>query len=151
MSRYHEVDENTQSLFENIKDEYFPELVNCYVKPLFDTKGKKSKKSYKFGWIKKANEIIRYLTSAEVDREEGYDFIIYLDYNIWVNIDEADKTRILRHELRHIGYDPESNNPFYEREHDIEDFVQEIQLNSEEPNWKERVGQVADSIYAKDS
>jgi hypothetical protein len=151
MSRYYEVDEETQDMLEKIQDEYFSELANCYVKPLFDTKGKKSGGEFTFAWIKKSNELIRYLTSEEVDRDEGHDFIIFIDYNIWQNINEIDKERILRHELRHIEYDPEStSNPFKLRKHEVEDFYSEIELNKDEPRWKEKIGQIAESIYAKD-
>lgn len=146
--RFMDANENELKLFNKIKEEYFPELCNCRIKVLMDTKKKMSKGEMVFGSIKKASEVEKYLTSDNVN-DEGYDFMLMLDGNVFDNIAEADKEKIIRHELRHIFFDSDAKNPYKIVGHDVEDFLAEIKLNADDPDWRSRVTEVAKSIYDK--
>lgn len=149
MSRYMEAPENIVDMMNSIKKEYFPQLVNCKIKILMDSKKKMNKGSFVFGRIKSTNELERYLTSSNLDYE-GSDFIMFLDSNLFDNITNEDKIRIIRHELRHIFFDSEAKNPYKIIDHDINDFKIEVELNREDPDWDLRVASIADAIYNKD-
>lgn len=61
---------------------------------------------------------------------------------------DEDKTRLIRHELRHSDVDGESEkNPYKIRCHTIEDFFSEVKLNEDDPYWSRRVGESLMAAY----
>lgn len=148
MSRYQEAPQEVLNLLDEVLEEHFPELANCYIKVLMDSKKRQSKGRITFASIKKASDMERHLSTDNFVRE-GYDYIMMIDGNIWDNITTEDKTRIIRHELRHIHYDPESKSPYKIQDHDIQDFREEIRLNQDDPDWDMRVYEIAESVYDK--
>jgi hypothetical protein len=151
MGKFEDVSENVYEMMKNVIKEHFPELVNARFKILFSTKKKTSGGKICFAWIQKTNDLIRHLTTEEADSEDGYDYIIYIDKLIWDNIEETDRIRLMRHELRHTHVDLESSsNPYKIRGHSIEDFYSEIELNKDDPRWAQRVAVVAESLYSRD-
>lgn len=149
MSRYTEAPQEVLDVFEEVLDEYFPELRNCYVKILMDSKKRKSKGSYTFASIKKLNDREKYL-SIDNHAPNGYDYLMVIDGNIWGNITKDDKVRIIRHELRHVDINTEKKDPYQIVDHDVNDFMEEIKLNKDDPEWSVRVTDIASSIYEKD-
>jgi len=150
MGKFEDVTDDVYEMLRSIIKDHFPELVNAGFKILFSTKKKTSGGKICFAWIQKTNELIRHLTTEESGSEDGYDYIIYIDKLIWDNIEEADKIRLLRHELRHTHVDLESNNPYKIRGHSIEDFYSEIELNKDDPRWAQRVSVIAESLYTRE-
>jgi len=148
--RYEEITQNVAELVNEVRREWFPDLRNIKIKVLFDTKKRSSNGKLVLGRIQKTNDLLRHLTVEEASSTEGYDYIIYLDKMAFDWIDESDKIRIVRHEFRHIIIDIDSTNPCKLLPHDIEDFAEEIELNSSDVRWKERVVQVALSKYDED-
>lgn len=149
--RYEEVSEKVMDMLRELRAKYFPELRNAKIKALFDLKKRKSGGRLVLARILKTNDLIRHLTKDEVEAIEGYDYIITLDKLCWDNIDEADRTRILRHELRHAFFDIESeNDPYKLVTHSISDFYEEVELNKDDPRWRERVGMLVEDIYAQE-
>lgn len=145
-NRFEDVNEEAQEILRLIRAEYFPHLSNVNIKMLFDMKKRKSGDRLVLGRIQRTNDLIRHLTSIPAC-VEGFDYIMYLDHAAFTNINRPDKIRIVRHEMRHIHLDIDSTNPYKLVPHDIEDFVEEIENNRDEPRWRERVAEVAQSIY----
>jgi len=144
--RFEEVTQDVLDLLSEIKGEYFPSLRNVDIKVLFDLKKRQSGGKLILGRCQKSNDLIKYLTLEEA--EEGIPYIIYLDKCVWDNIERIDKIRLLRHELRHIFIDIDSEkNPYKILPHDIEDFAEEVELNKDDVRWASRVANLASEIY----
>lgn len=146
--RYEEVTDNVLDMLTSVKSQHFPELKNAKIKLLFDLKKRKSGGRIVIGRIMKTNDLIRQLTKDEVEVMEGYDYIITLDKTCWDHIPDGDRLRILRHELRHTFFDIESeNDPYKLLSHSITDFYEEVEMNQDDPRWRERVASLTESIY----
>lgn len=149
MNRYEDVFESTYEKLSEIRRQHFPELKNAKIKIIYDLKKRVSGGQICLAKIVKPNDLVRFFTKEEAETlGEGYDYIIVLDKVCWNNIDDIDRVRILRHELRHTFYDIESeNNPYRLVDHEITDFYDEITLNQDDPRWKQRVAGLTDAIY----
>jgi predicted metallopeptidase len=146
--RYEEPTEELKKLLREIQAKHFPELKNAKIITLFDVKKRTSGGRIVLGRIMKTNDLLRHLTKDEAVAMEGYDYIIALDKEGWNAIGDADRVRVLRHELRHAYYDIDSDsNPYRLLDHSITDFYEEVELNKDDPRWRERVAAVVDDIY----
>ncbi len=146
--RYEEVTEEVKKLFGEVQAKYFPELKNAKIITLFDVKKRASGGRVVLGRIMRTNDLLRHLTKDEAVAIEGYDYIITLDKEGWNAIVDADRVRLLRHELRHTHYDIDSeSNPYRLLDHSITDFYEEVELNKDDPRWRERVATIVEDIY----
>ncbi|MBF0456354.1 MAG: hypothetical protein HQK99_00475 [Nitrospirae bacterium] len=146
--RYEDAPTETVAVVDEVRGEFFPELVNVNIKIIYDLKARKSRGNLVLGRIQKTNELNRLLTRNETINEEGYDFFLYLDKMVFTHVEKKDKVRIVRHQLRHIYIDPESvKNPYKLTVPDIRDFSIEMKLNKDDERWAERVMEVAMSLY----
>jgi hypothetical protein len=146
--RYEEVTEDATRLLDEVETKYFPELRNAKIIMLFDLKKRMSGGRVVLGRIMRTNDLLRHLTKDEAEAIEGYDYIITLDKQAWDAIQREDKIRLLRHELRHAYFDIESEtNPYRLIDHSITDFYEEVELNKDDPRWRERVATVVADIY----
>ena len=151
MNRFEDAPDAVVELVDKVREQWFPELARARVKVLFDTKRRKSRGNWVLARIQRSNELIRHLTIEETHSEQGYDYILYLDKAVWEAIEEKDRIRIVRHELRHTFYDLEAKGtPYKLVGHDVEDFLMEIELNKDDPRWKERCAAIASSLYESD-
>jgi hypothetical protein len=146
--RYEEVTEEARKLLDEVQATHFPELKNAKIIMLFDLKKRTSGGRVVLGRIMKTNDLLRHLTKNEAVAIEGYDYIVSLDKQGWDAIGHDDRVRVLRHELRHTHYDIESEaNPYRLIDHSITDFYEEVELNKDDPRWRERVVTVVADIY----
>jgi len=146
--RYEEVTEEATRLLDEVETKYFPELRNAKIIMLFDLKKRTSGGRVVLGRIMRTNDLLRHLTKDEAEAIEGYDYIITLDKQAWDAIQHEDRIRLLRHELRHAYFDIESEaNPYRLIDHSITDFYEEVELNKDDPRWRERVATVVADIY----
>ena len=146
--RYEEVTEEVKKLLGEVQAKHFPELKNAKIITLFDVKKRASGGRVVLGRIMRTNDLLRHLTKDEAVAIEGYDYIITLDKEGWNAIGDADRVRLLRHELRHTYYDIESeSNPYRLLDHSITDFYEEVELNKDDPRWRERVATIVEDIY----
>ncbi len=146
--RYEEVPDYALGLLSTVRERYFPELRNAKIKLLFDTKKRRSGAQMVLGRIMKTNDLLRHLTKDDIEAVEGYDYIIALDKLCWDNISDTDRIRILRHELRHTYIDLDSvTNPYKLQNHSILDFYEEVELNKDDPRWRERVATLVEAVY----
>lgn len=146
-TRYEDAPE-AEPLLRKVRNDHFPELVNADILILFDLKKRGSKGMVVLARIMKANDLIRHLTTNEKSVAEGYDYIITIDKVFWDNTAEADRERVIRHELRHTFFDIDAEeNPYKLIDHDITDFYAEVEMNRDDPRWRERCASLTKDIY----
>ncbi len=146
-NRYVDVTDDVRQMLEEVRDKYFPELVNAKIALFFDMKHRKSGGQMVLGRILRPNDLIRYLTADEREAPEGCDYIITLDKVCWDHIHKLDRIRLLRHELRHTYFDIEATSPYKLQNHTINDFHEEVELNKDDPRWMEKAASLTESIY----
>lgn len=146
MSRFTDAPNEVTEKLNEVINSHFPSYNNCHFKVLMDSKRKKSKGKTVFASIKKADEKEKFFTSDNYN-PDGVNFIVFIDGNVWDNITDQDKERLLYHELCHIEYDPDSNNPWKIKGHDFNGFEEEMrQFPDIFDTWK-NLTDIADSVY----
>jgi hypothetical protein len=152
MIRYEEVTGKLIALAETVISQEFPELLKVRIKFLFDLKKRVSRGRLVLGKCQKPNEMVRHFTIDEAMDSEGYQFVISVDKLAWEHMEDIDRVRLLRHELRHVEVDADDDGPVYRiNPHNIEDFVEEIELNVDDPDWARKVGENVRKLYKKQS
>jgi hypothetical protein len=149
-TRYIEAGPKEYELLNDLIAEVFPELVNAKFKIFFNLKKHINQGRLVFSHIEMTDDLTRYLTISEFDMTEGADYCIFLDHVLWVTLlaeKPDDKVRLMRHELRHCWVETESKRPYKITPHDIEDFVEEIKFNQDNPGWKTPIAQLLDAVY----
>jgi len=146
--RFEQATDEAKGLLKEVQAEHFPELLNANILLLFDLKKRVSGGKTVLGRIQKTNDLLRHLTIEEAHDDDGFDYLIYIDKVCYENITKEDRIRLIRHELRHILYDAnDERNPYKIIPHDIEDFVEEININVDDPGWASRVAELTLTIY----
>ena len=146
--RFEDVTNDVNDVMKEVIDEYFHEFTSVKIKCLFDLKKRTSNGKIVLGRCQKTNDLLKHFTIDEANNGEGYHYIIYLDKLAWENIEKEDKIRLMRHELRHIYIDIDSDrNPYKLVGHDIEDFSEEIELNKDDVRWAQRVVGIVETLY----
>ncbi|KJR40647.1 hypothetical protein MCHI_003464 [Candidatus Magnetoovum chiemensis] len=150
-NRFEDVPSEVYVLVNEVIKQHFSDLINVKLCIIYDTKPRKSKGKLVLARVQKTNHLIRFLTRDDMSRDEGYDFILFLDKLTFTNVDEKDRIRLIRYQLRYIYVDPESpKDPYKLSAPDIEDFYSEQELNKDDPKWAQRVMEVAFSLYELD-
>jgi hypothetical protein len=146
VSRFEDVSQDVKDMVRAVRAEHFPELRNAEILVLFDRKKRMSGGALVLGRIQKSNDLIKKLTDETVD--EGYDYIMYLDKKMWEVSADIDRERVIRHEFRHCFVDLDSRGtPYKLLGHTIEDFYEEVELNSDDQRWRMRLGEVTYAAY----
>lgn len=146
MSRFEDVTQDVKDMIRAVRAEHFPELRNAEILVLFDKKKRMSGGALVLGRIQKSNDLIKKLTDEVVD--EGYDYIMYLDKKMWEVSAEMDRERVIRHEFRHCFVDLDARGtPYKLLGHTIEDFYEEVELNSDDQRWRMRLGEITYAAY----
>ena len=149
-SRYAFAPDWVRDLVDEVRAEHFESLANARVLVLFDEKKRQNLGHYVLGRIQRAQDVVR-LLSEDADGN-AYDYVLSLDYEVFMRIAGPDRVRLIRHELRHCWFDSDDeDNPYKVIGHDIEDFHAEVALNADDPRWGERLAEVAASIYESDT
>lgn len=147
MGRFINASDDLVELLARVRQEHFPELANAKIICLFDKEKRASMGRITFARIQKTNDLIRHLTQDIVDDVDGSDYILLIDQVLWSIMDEDDKVRVLRHELRHTTYDADAKNPYGLRDHTIQDFYEEVELNQDDPRWALRLALLLENEY----
>ena len=59
--------------------------------------------------------------------------------------------RLLRHELRHTYFDIDAEeNPYKLIDHTVNDFYEEIDLNQDDPKWRQKAGTMITDMYEQE-
>lgn len=147
MSRYLDCGKDVYKVLENLQEKHFSDLRSAKIKCIFDTKKRKSGGKVVLASIRKASPLIKHFTADEAP-EDGFDYILTIDEKVWKHTDEKDKERLLFHELCHTAVDEESTkDPYKIVDHDIQDFVEAIKMNADDPGWANRVASLISDIY----
>jgi len=150
MSKFEEVPENIINIMNDEIKNDFPTIANARIKVLYNMKKKINQGKLVLGQIVKTNPILNYLTSSNENSDDGYNYIMFLDGNVFPVLEIKDQKRLIRHELNHIFIDLDAKNPYKIVGHEINDFFKEIEYNKDEPKWLERVSAIAEQIYDND-
>jgi hypothetical protein len=148
-TRYTEATDELLEMANEIINEYFRELRSVKIKYIFDNKKRTAGGKVVLGKCQRAQEMVRFLTVGEANDEDGYQYVISIDGCAWDNITRQDRIRLLRHELRHCLVDEEARQMYKISPHDIEDFSAEIELNTDDVRWAERVANLTEQIYGQ--
>jgi hypothetical protein len=146
--RYEPVPENTVELCEGVRLKHFINLDGARIMYIFDNKKKSSGGRIVVARIKKMNDEMKYLAMA--NNGMTYDYCMFIDKQVWEELDQDDRRRVAFHEFCHCDVDMEKKNPYGIKDHEIQGFYDEQDFNSDDPRWGERVSIIAESIYDKD-
>lgn len=146
--RYEGASDNIIKMVNEIREDDFKSLESANIRIVIDNKKMKSKGGIVLGRMKKANAVEKFL-SEDIDGIP-VDFVMFLDGMAVKYIDDIDLKRLISHELQHCDYNPEKNDPFSVRKHEVEDFYDEIEKNRDDPRWAERVSVIVESGYEKE-
>ena len=152
--KFEEIDSHTQELFDKVK-EGFPDIENAKFKLLFRKNKKGNEDFIVFAEICKFSSLVKHITmDIPGFEDEGLHYCVIIDNNIWNVLDDADKWRILRHELLHtsVKYKEDGTVEYNIRKHTVETFYEEIELESKgtpdcDPRWKEKIVTTAIALY----
>lgn len=152
--KYEDVEEKVNEQLQKVILDYnFSDLADAKFKLVYRTKKKGRRDFITFAEISATSEMVKFLTSSEI--EDGYDYLIVIDKNIYEALDEQDQIRILRHELRHtdvVVNEKTGALSYCTRTHTIEDFFEDVDIESKpdgDLHWKERASTIAESVYEK--
>jgi hypothetical protein len=148
--RYKDCGSDVKKLLSDVQVKYFRDTRDAKIKCIFDTKMRKNKGKIVLASVRKTNDLLRHLSAEEAQDEAGYDYIITIDGKAWEIIPDIDKERLLRHEMRHVLIDEEAKDPYKTAPHDLEDFVEEVRLNIDDPGWAGRVCTLVAEVYAQE-
>jgi hypothetical protein len=151
MSRFTDVDPDTKKMINEIISKDFSHLTQAKIKMIFDQKKRKSGGRYQLGKMQKSNDLIRYLTSREAMDPEGFDYLMYIDENVFEALDQSDKVRLVRHLLQYADIDFEAEKPYKIRKEEVITWYDELEFNKDDPKWFERLEVIAESIYNQDN
>jgi len=147
MSRFTDVDPDTKKMINEIISKDFSHLTQAKIKMIFDQKKRKSGGRYQLGKMQKSNDLIRYLTSREALDPEGFDYLMFIDENVFEVLDQADKVRLVRHLLQYADIDFEAEKPYKIRKEEVITWYDELEFNKDDPKWFQRLEVIAESIY----
>ena len=147
--RYEDASENLVEVYLKVAEERFPNTcANLNIKLIFDTKKRISKGKLRLASIEIANDKIKYFTKHEVAVGEGVDYVLIIDQKAWELASEENKIRLISHELRHVFIDENDKHKLLP--HDIEDFVVEVKLNTDDPEWGVKLATLVVDVYEQE-
>lgn len=147
--RYEDASENLVEVYLKVAEDRFPNTcANLNIKLMFDTKRRVSRGKLILASVEVASEKIKYFTKHEVDIGDGVDYIMTVDKKAWELANDADKVRMISHELRHVFIDENDRRKLLP--HDIEDFAAEVKLNADDPDWAFNLVTLVADIYEQE-
>lgn len=146
--RYEDASENLVEIYLQVAEERFPNTcANLNMKLVFDTKRRVRQGKLILASVEIANEKIKYFTKNDVD-VNGVDYVLIVDRKAWELANDKDKVRLISHELRHVYVDEDDRRKLVP--HDIEDFVAEVKLNTDDPEWGTKLVTLVTDIYEQE-
>lgn len=127
----------------------FPQLNGCSIETVFDTKKRKSGGKYVLVKLDKASPILRHISASNAN-PEGVDYILYLDKQVYNEMSDADRERVIAHGLYHTDCDFEKDIPYGVRKPTVQTFYEEIADNQDDARWAERLDLMAEGIYERE-
>jgi hypothetical protein len=140
---YSKADSSVYQEYLSLIERVFPELSAYSFGLLFRSKVKKSRGNVILAEICSPNKLMSYY--AKNKDGNPYDFIMIVDEMVWACAKPADRTRLIRHELRHVFIDEKGNPKLIG--HDFADFYAEVELNKDDPTWAAKLVEVTLAGY----
>ena len=147
MSRFIDVDDSVVEVFLNTLEERFQSLIQLKIKLIFDTKKRVKQGKICLACVELANDKIKYFSKDDV-ATEGYDIVIIFDRKAWELANDADRKRIMSHELRHVLINEKDEVKLIP--HDVSDFVIEQKLNKDDIEWASKLVTLVTDIYEQE-
>jgi hypothetical protein len=147
MFRYEEADDALVEMFLNVVEKWFPMYQNLKFKLIYDTKKRMRQNKITFATMELASEKIKFFSKDDV-AVEGYDYILTMDKKAWELANDVNRERLIRHELRHVFI--EESGKLKIMAHDVEDFREEIKLNTEDPDWGFKLAILVNDVYEQE-
>jgi hypothetical protein len=145
--RYEEADEKLVEVFLNVLEEHFPQLQFLKFKLIYDLKQRVSKGRIVLASIETAGPKVKFLSRDKI-ATDGYDLILIADKKAWEVAGDANRPRIIRHELRHVQIDEKGSVKIVG--HEVEDFYAEIKLNQDDPEWRMKIATLTNDMYEQE-
>ncbi len=143
--RFEDVGNQVYHMMEDVINNEHSHLVGAGICIMFDNKKRKQGDGYVLGRIKATSEEMKAFATNE--QGQPYDYVMFLDKEVWLRLDEEDQKRLIYHELCHCKVTESETAPYKVRTHEIETFYSEIERNSSDPRWSERIGLIAASVH----
>lgn len=147
MHRYEDSDDQLTEVFLKVLEEHFPQLQFLKFKLIYDLKKRVSKGALVLASIETASPKIKYLSRDKI-AIDGYDLLLIVDMKAWEVATEDQRTRLIRHELRHVQIDETGMVKLVG--HEIEDFHAEVKLNHDDPEWRMKLAIVTRDMYEQE-
>lgn len=147
MHRYEDSDDSLTEVFLEVMEEHFPQLQYLKFKLIFDLKRRVSKGRLVLASIETASPKIKYLSRDNI-AVEGYDLLLIVDMKAWEVASTDQRTKLIRHELRHVQIDETGGVKLVG--HEIEDFHIEVKLNQDEPEWRMKLATLTHDMYEQE-
>lgn len=147
MHRYEEVSESLVEVFLNVVEEKFPQYQNLKFKLIFDLRKRVSKGKLVLASIELPSPKLKYFSKDKI-AVEGYDYLMIVDQKAWELAGENTRTRLIRHELRHVFIDEQGMPKIVG--HEIEDFYSEVELNKDDPEWGRILADLTRDVYEQE-
>jgi predicted metallopeptidase len=145
MCRYEPVPVQVESVVDNVKENNFPNLMGANIMSIFDTKKKVQSGKISVARIKKTNDELKFF--AMNNDGVTYDYMLFIDKAVFEVLSDRDKERVIYHELCHCDVNFDKKCQYGIKDHEIQGFYDEVDYNSDDSRWSERVADVADSVY----
>ncbi len=150
MNRFEEATSDVIDKVNEVIRNKFPHLNGCNIEVVMDLKKRKSGGKHVLVKLDKSSPIMRHI-SADNSNPDGVDYILYLDKQVYVEMSDSDRERVISHGLYHADCDFEKEMPYGVRKPVVQTFYEEIQENQEDPRWAERLDLMAEGIYDRES
>lgn len=147
MHRYEDSDDSLTEVFLNVMEEHFPQLQFLKFKLIYDLKKRISKGKIVLATVETASAKIKFLSKDKI-AIDGYDLLVVVDQKAWQVSSEDQRTKLLRHELRHVQID--ENGAVTLVGHEIEDFHVEVKLNQDDPEWRMKLAVLTNDMYEQE-
>ena len=147
MGRFIEADESVVEVFLDTIEKRFPSLIQFKFKLVFDLKRRVKQGEICLASVELTSEKVKFFSKDNI-ATEGYDVVLIFDKKAWEVAGAADRIRIMSHELRHVFVD--ENGKVKLLPHDISDFRIEQKLNTDDPDWRFKLGTLVSDIYEQE-
>lgn len=142
--RFEEVSNDVYLLMEDVINTEMRHLAEAQICILYDNKKRKSGDRYVLGRIKSTSEELK--AFAVNEHGQMYDYVMFLDKEVFLRIGDEDRKALIYHELCHCKV-TEGENPYKIQGHEIETFYSEIDRNRDNPRVFERLGAIAAAVH----
>jgi len=143
--RFEDVGDDVYRVMEGVIEREHTHLAEAMIYILFDNKKRKSGDRYVLARIKATSEELK--AFAVNEHGQMYDYVMFLDKEVWLRISESDREALVYHELCHCKVAEDATNQYKIQGHEIETFYAEIERNTNDTRIFERMGLIAEAVH----